>query len=154
MHMTPRKCSAARWVEACPRRLFQDIRETRGLAYSIYAFHSAYRDTGAFGIYAGPDSEENAGARIHHARRAGACRGRFDEARFRRAKAQSKMALLSARRRRLRASFMARSLLAYGRVLSREELTGRIDRLVSVEEVARPAALCCERRWRWRRSGP
>jgi hypothetical protein len=45
------------------------------------------------------------------------------------------MALLSAQEAAApRASFMARSLLAYGRVLSREELTGRIDRL-SVEEV-------------------
>ena len=57
------------------------------------------------------------------------------QAEIRRAKAQSKMALLSAQEAAApRASFMARSLLAYGRVLSREELTGRIDRL-SVEEV-------------------
>lgn len=34
-------------------RLFQEIREKRGLVYSIYAFHSAYQDDGLFGIYAG-----------------------------------------------------------------------------------------------------
>ncbi|MBX6352342.1 MAG: insulinase family protein [Thermoflavifilum sp.] len=32
-------------------RLFQSIREERGLAYSVYSFHSAYRDCGMFGIY-------------------------------------------------------------------------------------------------------
>lgn len=31
--------------------LFQEIREKRGLAYSIYSFQDFYRDSGAFGIY-------------------------------------------------------------------------------------------------------
>lgn len=34
-------------------RLFQEIREKWGLAYSIYAYHSAYNDSGQFGVYAG-----------------------------------------------------------------------------------------------------
>jgi predicted Zn-dependent peptidase len=34
-------------------RLFQEVREQRGLAYSIYAFNSSYHDSGIFGIYAG-----------------------------------------------------------------------------------------------------
>lgn len=34
-------------------RLFQEIRERRGLAYSIYSYHSAHLDTGLFTIYAG-----------------------------------------------------------------------------------------------------
>ena len=34
-------------------RLFQEIRERRGLAYSVYCFSSAHADTGAFGLYAG-----------------------------------------------------------------------------------------------------
>ena len=34
-------------------RLFQEVREKRGLAYSIYAFHWAYSDSGLFGFYAG-----------------------------------------------------------------------------------------------------
>lgn len=34
-------------------RLFQEIREERGLAYSIYTYHSSYRDAGLFSIYAG-----------------------------------------------------------------------------------------------------
>ncbi len=34
-------------------RLFQEIREERGLAYSITSYHAAYRDAGAFVVYAG-----------------------------------------------------------------------------------------------------
>ena len=34
-------------------RLFQRIREERGLAYSVYSFTHAYDDTGQFGVYAG-----------------------------------------------------------------------------------------------------
>lgn len=37
--------------------LFQEIREERGLAYSVFSFHSAYRDCGMFGIYAGTSPE-------------------------------------------------------------------------------------------------
>ena len=33
-------------------RLFQEVREQRGLAYAIYSFHWAYADTGLFGFYA------------------------------------------------------------------------------------------------------
>ncbi|MGE5851654.1 MAG: M16 family metallopeptidase, partial [Deltaproteobacteria bacterium] len=34
-------------------RLFQEIREKRGKAYSVYSFSSAYKDVGYFGVYAG-----------------------------------------------------------------------------------------------------
>ena len=34
-------------------RLFQEIRERRGLAYSTYSFASGHADTGIFGLYAG-----------------------------------------------------------------------------------------------------
>jgi predicted Zn-dependent peptidase len=34
-------------------RLFQEVREKRGLAYSVYSFTAQYADAGAFGVYAG-----------------------------------------------------------------------------------------------------
>ncbi|MFD0270705.1 M16 family metallopeptidase [Streptomyces sp. NPDC127106] len=34
-------------------RLFQEVREKRGLAYSVYSYTSAFADTGLFGVYAG-----------------------------------------------------------------------------------------------------
>ena len=39
-------------------RLFQEVREKRGLVYSIYAFTSAYRDSGILGIYAGTGEKQ------------------------------------------------------------------------------------------------
>ncbi len=39
-------------------RLFQEVREKRGLAYSIYSFLSCHMDTGLFGIYAGTGEDE------------------------------------------------------------------------------------------------
>ena len=38
-------------------RLFQEVREKHGLAYTIYAYHSCYQDTGIFGIYASTQPE-------------------------------------------------------------------------------------------------
>ena len=39
-------------------RLFQEIREKRGLVYSVYSFTNTYTQTGLFGIYAGLNQEE------------------------------------------------------------------------------------------------
>jgi predicted Zn-dependent peptidase len=41
-------------------RLFQEIREKRGKAYSVYSFSSSYKDAGYFGIYAGTSVESSA----------------------------------------------------------------------------------------------
>ena len=43
-------------------RLFQEVREDRGLAYSVYSFQSLYRDTGQVGLYLGtrPDNLDEA----------------------------------------------------------------------------------------------
>jgi predicted Zn-dependent peptidase len=38
-------------------RLFQEVRERRGLAYAVYSFTSAYQDTGQIGLYLGTRSE-------------------------------------------------------------------------------------------------
>lgn len=39
-------------------RLFQEIREERGLAYSIYSYHSAYSDHGTLALYGGTSNEQ------------------------------------------------------------------------------------------------
>ena len=48
-------------------RLFQRIREERGLAYSVYSYHSAYQDTGLLTVYCGtsPDSFPTALELVH-----------------------------------------------------------------------------------------
>jgi predicted Zn-dependent peptidase len=39
-------------------RLFQEVREKRGLCYTIHAFHMPYSDTGMFGLYSGTDATD------------------------------------------------------------------------------------------------
>ena len=39
-------------------RLFQEVREKRGLAYAIHAFHWGYAETGLFGFYAGSAAKD------------------------------------------------------------------------------------------------
>jgi predicted Zn-dependent peptidase len=38
-------------------RLFQEVREKRGLAYTVYSYHTSFKKTGLFGIYAGTSME-------------------------------------------------------------------------------------------------
>jgi predicted Zn-dependent peptidase len=39
-------------------RLFQDVREQKGLAYSVYSYHSSYKDNGLLTIYGGTGSKQ------------------------------------------------------------------------------------------------
>ncbi|MFD1735866.1 M16 family metallopeptidase [Bacillus salitolerans] len=39
-------------------RLFQEVREQRGLAYSVYSYHSSYKDSGMLTIYGGTGSAQ------------------------------------------------------------------------------------------------
>ena len=50
-------------------RLFQEIREKRGLVYSVYSYRAAYLETGALAVYAGTAPEPGPrGARPHRRR--------------------------------------------------------------------------------------
>jgi len=115
-------------------RLFQEIREKRGLAYSIYSFHWSFSDTGLFGFYAGAkpaDVGETVVAAL-------ACLGEAAEAlgddEARRAKAQTKVSLLTAlESSSARADQIARQLAVFGRVLPRAEIIDKIDALTLAE---------------------
>ena len=39
-------------------RLFQEVREERGLAYSVYSYYTSYEDAGSFIIYGGTSPEK------------------------------------------------------------------------------------------------
>ena len=49
----PSACSTPPSAAACRSRLFQEVREKRGLAYSVYSYTSGFADCGLFGVYAG-----------------------------------------------------------------------------------------------------
>ncbi|MEZ5779077.1 MAG: pitrilysin family protein [Paracoccaceae bacterium] len=116
-------------------RLFQKIREERGLCYSIYAQAGAYDDTGMVTIYAGTSAEEIgdlAGLTIDEMKRAA---DDMSEAEIARARAQLKAGLLMGLESpSARAERMARHLAIWGRVQSVEESAAEIE-AVSLADV-------------------
>ncbi|MFZ1964566.1 MAG: pitrilysin family protein [Roseiarcus sp.] len=121
-------------------RLFQEVRERRGLAYSIYTFHWAYSDSGLFGFYAGAaakDAGELMAAALDCLAEA---TERLDEGEVRRAKAQMKVSTLTALESpSARAQQLARQTFVYGAPLSLEDMLARID-AITVDEVRRAGA--------------
>jgi predicted Zn-dependent peptidase len=112
-------------------RLFQEVREKRGLAYSIYSYASSYSDTGALTIYAATRPREAARV-IDLVRRE---MKRFhqqgiDRQELQRVKEQIKGGLmLSVESTQSRMSKLAKDELYHGRHLSLEEMTTEIDRI-------------------------
>ena len=114
-------------------RLFQEVREQRGLCYSIYTFHAPYTDTGFFGLYTGTDPADAPEMMEVIVDVMTDAVETLTEAEINRAKAQMKAGLLMALEScSARAEQLARHILAYGRPLTVEELVARID-AVSVE---------------------
>lgn len=116
-------------------RLFQKIREERGLCYSIFAQSGAYEDTGQITIYAGTSEEEIGdlvGLTMDELKRAA---DDMSEAEVNRARAQLKAGLLMGLESpSSRAERNARLLAIWGRVPGVEETVAKID-AVSVGDV-------------------
>ena len=111
-------------------RLFQEVREKRGLVYSINAFHWAYSDSGLFGFYAATGGKEIAELMPVALDCVAEAAATLTETELRRAKAQMKVSLLAALESPgVRAEQIARQLIAFDRVLTREEIIDRIDRI-------------------------
>lgn len=115
-------------------RLFQEVREKRGLAYSIYSFDWAYADTGLFGFYAataGKNLRDLAAVSLDCLSEATET---LTEAEVERAKAQLKVSVLVALESSgARAEQIARQHLAFGRTIGREEVIARIDAIGVVD---------------------
>lgn len=109
-------------------RLFQEVREKRGLCYSIYAFHWGFSDTGLFGIHAASDKDglgELMPVILEELQRASE---RIDLAEVNRARAQYRASMLISKESPAsRASYIARQLLLYGRPISNTELMDRLS---------------------------
>ncbi|NEX47227.1 M16 family metallopeptidase [Pseudotabrizicola algicola] len=109
-------------------RLFQKIREERGLCYSIFAQSGAYEDTGSITIYAGTSKEEIAALTqltVDEMKRAAED---MTEAEVARARAQLKAGLLMGLESPSnRAERNARLLAVWGRVPTAEEAVAKID---------------------------
>ncbi len=120
-------------------RLFQEIREKRGLVYTIYSFAHGYRDSGVFGVYAGTGPEEVVEllpAMCEEIRRVGDGLG---PAELRRARAQLKAGILmSLESTSARCEQLAQHLLVYGELLDVADIVARIE-AVDNEAVMRVA---------------
>ncbi|MCD6035732.1 MAG: hypothetical protein K0R63_1473 [Rickettsiales bacterium] len=109
-------------------RLFQEIREKRGLAYSISCFSSCYDDTGMFGIYSGTSDaqvQELIEVTCNELKRSV---GTLTPEELQRAKTQVKAGMLMARERpSARAEELGRHLMVHGRYIPMEELLARVE---------------------------
>ncbi len=115
-------------------RLFQEVRENRGLAYSIFSFHSAFCDSGLFGIYAGC-AKEDAGevADLVVAEAVRSAEGLEDDE-IERARTQIKAGLLMSRESMsARCEALARQILVYGRTIPEEEIVGRFGAVTAAD---------------------
>jgi predicted Zn-dependent peptidase len=109
-------------------RLFQEVREKRGLCYSIYTFHMPYSDTGFFGLYTGTDPDDAPEMMDVVVEQMKAAADNLTEVEVNRAKAQMKAGLLMALEScGSRAEQLARQILMFGRPLTNDEMIARID---------------------------
>ena len=120
-------------------RLVQEIREDRGLAYSIYSFLACYEDNGLFGIYAGTGADEVAELTPLIAAEAAKVVADVSEDETARARAQLKASILMGlESTSSRAEQLARQLMVFNRPLPVEEVVTQIE-AVDVAQVKRVA---------------
>jgi predicted Zn-dependent peptidase len=117
-------------------RLFQEVREKRGLVYSVYSFGAAYKDSGLMGIYAGTSTEKCAEL-VKVVREE--CLKMADgvtEEEMQRAHAQFKSSLMmAAESTSALCEQNAGHLLVYGYPISREEMISKAEE-VTKQQIA------------------
>ncbi len=108
-------------------RLFQEVREKRGLVYGIGAFHSSLVDAGCFGIHGACTPENTQQVLTLSGQELMKCLTKLSESEVDRAKAQLKAALLmSQEKASQRVEQLARQMMIFGEVLNMEELQQRV----------------------------
>ncbi len=123
-------------------RLFQEIREKRGLCYSIYSFLSTMMDSGMIGIYTGTDGAQAGQALELSIDELKAVASSVGQEETDRAKAQLRASLLMSRESTAtRAEQLAQQLLIHGRPLPPEEVRASVDAVdrAAVRDIAAKA---------------
>jgi predicted Zn-dependent peptidase len=126
-------------------RLFQELREERGLAYSVYASLTPFADTGLFSVYLATSTKtaDDALGLTEDVLRA--CASGLEPAELARSKAQLKAALLmSLESCSGQAEYLARQLIVHGHLIGPGELVRRID-ACSLDQVREAARRMLER---------
>ncbi|MDP8996486.1 MAG: insulinase family protein [Pseudomonadota bacterium] len=121
-------------------RLFQEVREKRGLCYSVFAFGTTYEDTGQLGVYAATSPDHtpelvNVTAQVMHS-----MMDDITPKEIARAKAQLKTSIvMNLESASSRADQIARQYLAFGEVPQMQTLIAKIE-AVTADEVKALAA--------------
>ena len=109
-------------------RLFQEVREARGLAYAVYSFSASLEDTGLFGIYAGAGESEVSELVPVVCDQVMRAAENITADELRRARAQLKAGILMALESTgARCEQLARQLVVYGRPLSAAEVIAAVE---------------------------
>ena len=109
-------------------RLFQEVREKRGLVYAIYTFAASYRDSGLFGVYAGTGEAEAGEVMDVICDQLRDMAGTISAGELKRARAQIRAGvLMSLESTALRCEQLARQLLVLGREIPIAEISERIQ---------------------------
>lgn len=126
-------------------RLFQELREERGLAYTVFASHAPFTDSGLFSVYAATAPGDTAAARELIL---DVLAGAADDLEMReldRAKALAKAGLLMALEScEGQAGYIARQLLVHSRIVEPHEVVEKLDRL-TLDEVRAAGKAVLER---------
>src|SRR4051794_28649400 len=122
-------------------RLFQEIREKRGMAYAVYSFVSQYTDTGQIGIYVGTREDNLQQALAIAAEQIGdVAAGNVPDRELRRAKENLKgRILLSMESTSTRMNRLGKSLITDSEILSLDRIVAEVD-AVEAEAVSDLAA--------------
>jgi len=124
-------------------RLFQKIREQRGLAYSVYTFNTGYSDSGQFGVYAGCQpgkADEVLGLMIEELD--AVAHGSLTAEEIARGKGQMRGSIvLGLEDSGSRMSRIGKSELAYGDIMGLDELLQRVDAVTPADVAAMAADL-------------
>ncbi|HYC94638.1 MAG TPA: pitrilysin family protein [Sphingomicrobium sp.] len=114
-------------------RLFQELREERGLAYSVYSWTQGFADTGLFGINLAADKARATEALNLARETVERAAEELTEAELKRARAQVEASILMALETpQGRADAMGRSIEIFGRIMTQEEMLAEL-RAVDVE---------------------
>lgn len=121
-------------------RLFQEVREKRGLAYAVYSYHQGYSDTGAVKVYVGSTTGNVEEAARIIAEQLDRIRDEtVTEEELQRTKEQLKSStILAMESTAARMTRIGRSVITGSELLTPEEISARID-AVTAEDVKRLA---------------
>jgi len=123
-------------------RLFQEIREKRGLVYSIYSFGASYMDSGIFGIYAGCGEEDVVELIPVMCQQIQDVTVKVSDIEVKRAKAQLKASILMGlESTSSRCEVLARQISIHGRYVPVAEMVQKVE-AITAEDVTRVAARC------------